>query len=202
MKFGTFAGTTLLTIAAMGIATGSVAAKPALDSRENAWSGVEQGIGYRAVLDHFDQVISTSVDGGKFEVTADGGKVLLKSDDGDTVAAVPLVFEISEKRLELAEQISDNGEKLTLTPRVDAKEIGELRQIGSMDRLVAELDKNMVGVVIGGILGGILGAAAGLMMLSIITGPIGLLVGAIAGGYLMGGQAFLDAVMAVLTGQP
>lgn len=202
MKFGTLTGTTLLAIAAMGIATGTATAKPSTPDRENAWSGTEQGVSYRTVFADLDRMISTTVDGGKFELTADGTKVLLKSDAGVVVTEVPLVFEISEKRVELAEQISDNGEKLTLTPRMAAKEIGELRQVGSMERLVAELDKNMVAVVIGGILGGIIGATVGLMMFSIITGPIGLLVGAIAGGYLMGGQSFVDATMAVLTGQP
>lgn len=202
MRFGTFTATTVLAIAAIGFASGTADAKPIPDTRENTRSGVENEVGYQIVFAGLDRKVTTSVDGGKFEAVADTDKVLLRSDSGNIIAEVPLNFEISGKRLELAEQISDNGEKLILTPRMAAKEIGEMRPIGSMDRLIAELDKNMVGVIVGGILGGILGAAVGMMFFSIITGPVGLLVGAIAGGYIIGGEPFMGAVTAVLTGQP
>lgn len=202
MRLGTYTAITLLAVVAMGAAAGTVAAKPSTENRETARSGLERGVAYRTELADFDHTVTTSVDGGGFELSADSAKVVLTSDGGDVIAEVPLTFEISGKRLELAEQISDDGEKLTLTPRTTAKEIGELRSVGSMDRLVAELDRNMAALVIGGILGGIIGAAVGLMFFSIITGPIGMIVGAIAAGYIMGGQPFADAVTSVLTGQP
>ncbi|MFI6869023.1 hypothetical protein [Nocardia sp. NPDC050406] len=202
MRFGTFAATTVLAIAAVGISAGTVAAEPAAVDRQNASSGVDRGVGYRTVLADLDRTVTTSVDGGRFEMTADGARVLVRSEGGEVIAEVPLTFDISGQRLELVEQIDDHGEKLTLTPRMTAEEIGELRAIGSMDRLIAEIDRNIVGVVVGGILGGIIGAAVGLLMLSVITGPIGLIVGAIAGGMIMGGQPFTDALTAVATGQP
>ncbi|WP_406233641.1 hypothetical protein [Nocardia sp. NBC_01009] len=203
MKFGMFAATTVLAIAAVGIAAGTVNAKPAEEViREVSASGVEQGISYRTVLSDVAGVITTAVDGGAFELVDNGAKVALKSASGAVVAEVPLAFDISGSRMAVAHEISDNGRKLALTPQVSAKNIGEMQSISSMARLVTELNKNVIGLVAGGLIGGLIGAVVGLGFFSIITGPIGLLVGAIAGGYIMGGQSFLDAMGAVVRGEP
>ncbi|MFD0365103.1 hypothetical protein ACFQZZ_27030 [Nocardia sp. GCM10030253] len=202
MKLGMFAATAVLAVAAVGITAGTVNAKPAEVVKEISASGVEQGIGYRTVVSDVAGVITTAVDGGTFEVIDSGAKVALKSASGAVVTEVPLTFDISGSRMSVAHEISDNGRKLALTPQVDAKNIGEMQPISSMARLVTELNKNVVGVVAGGVLGGLIGAVVGLGFFSIITGPIGLLVGAIAGGYVMGGQSFLDAMNAVVRGEP
>jgi outer membrane lipoprotein SlyB len=89
-----------------------------------------------------------------------------------------------------------------LEPKATATEIGEMQPINSMARLTNEINQNVVGLVAGGVIGGLIGAVLGMGFFSIITGPIGMVVGAIAGGYAMGGQPFLDAVNAVVSGQP
>ncbi|WP_227997224.1 hypothetical protein [Nocardia australiensis] len=203
MKFGTFAAaTTLLAVVATGIAAGTVNAEPIAITREISTSGVDQGVGYRATLSDVAGVLTTAVDGGKFEVTDNGTKVSLKSDSGAVVAEVPLTFDVSGSHLSVAQEIRDNGRTLALTPKPTAKDIGEMQSISSMARLIEELNKNVIGVVAGGVLGGLIGAIVGLGFFSIITGPIGLVIGAIAGGYAMGGQSFMDAMTAVVSGQP
>ncbi len=201
MKFGTLATTTLMVAAAVGIAAGTVNANPP-EKQEISASGVDQGVGYRAVLSDSSRVVTTTVEGGRFELADNGAKVLLKSDRGAVVTDVPLTYELSGQRLSVANEISADGRKLTLTPTADAKAIGELQQVDSMARLTSELNKNVVGVVAGGLLGGLIGAVLGLGFFSIITGPIGAAVGAIAGGAIMGGQPFMDAMNAAISGQP
>jgi outer membrane lipoprotein SlyB len=202
MKFGTFAATTVLAVAALGITAGTVSAEPTAVVREVSTSGIEQGVGYRTALPDSTGAITTAVEGGKFELANDGAKVSLKSDSGAVVAEVPLTFDISGSRMSVAQEIRDNGRTLALTPKVSAANIGEMQPVNSMARLTSEINQNVVGVVAGGVIGGLLGALIGLGFFSIITGPIGLLVGAIAGGYVMGGQPFMDAVLAVVQGEP
>ncbi|MEV5836448.1 hypothetical protein [Nocardia sp. NPDC052112] len=204
MKFGTFA-VTLVSIAAVGIAAGTANAKPAEVAKEVSASGVEQGIGYHTVVSDAPdapRVLTTAVDSGKFELADNGTKVELKSDTGAVVSEVPLTYELSGTHVAVDQTISDNGRTLTLTPKLTAKNIGEMQPVNSMARLTDEINKNIVGVVVGGVLGLIIGAIVGVFFFSLITGPIGAVIGAIAGGYIMGGQSFMDALMAVVNGEP
>ncbi|MBF6163778.1 hypothetical protein IU486_03205 [Streptomyces gardneri] len=202
MKFGTIAAITLGAVAALGITAGAANAQPVEPDREIATTGVEEGVDYRTTVSRETGAITTAVEHGTFAVVDDGTKIKLTSDTGAVVAEVPLSFEVSGSKLSVAHEISDSGRRLALTPVAGAKEIGEMQPISSMNRLIAELNKNVVGVVAGALLGGLLGALIGLGFFSIITGPIGLVVGAIAGGAIQGGQPFTDALMAVVNGEP
>ncbi|MGW4767860.1 hypothetical protein ACWEO2_07450 [Nocardia sp. NPDC004278] len=207
MKFGMLA-VTFLSLAAVGVAAGTAHANPAEVAKDVSASGVEQGIGYHTVLsDTKDErkethrVVTTAVDSGKFELTDNGTKVLLKSDTGAVVAEVPLTYQLSGTNVAVDQAITDGGRTLALTPKLTAKNIGEMQPVNSMARLTDEINKNIVGVILGGALGLVIGAIVGVFFFSIITGPIGAVVGAIAGGYIMGGQSFMDAMMAVVNGE-
>ncbi|MQY17818.1 hypothetical protein [Nocardia macrotermitis] len=208
MKFGKFAATALLAVATVGIAAGTADASPSIPhspavAKQTTASGVDHGVAYHATLSDLSHKMTTVVDKGRFVVAANGTEVDLKNTDGTALAKVPLAFHINGGTVHLAQQISADGRQLVLTPKAPtAKEIGEMHSVGSMNRLMAEINKNIVGVVIGGVLGGLIGAVLGFFFLSWLTGPIGLLVGAIGGGYAMGGQPFMDAVTAVLSGKP
>jgi hypothetical protein len=202
MKFGTIAAITLGAVAAVGITAGAANAQPVEPDREITTAGVEQGVAPPTPPSRPPGAISTAVEHGTFAVVDDGTKIELTSDTGAVVAEVPLTFQVSGSKLSVAHEISDGGRRLALTPKADAKEIGEMQPISSMNRLIAELNQNVVGVVGGALLGGLLGALIGLGFFSIITGPIGLVVGAIAGGAIQGGQPFMDALMAVVNGEP
>lgn len=202
MKFGTFAATALLSVAAVGISAATVHAEPAAPAPKLESEGVDQGVAYETSVDRETQTITTEVENGRFELTPDGATAILKAVSGAVVAEVPLTYDISGSEMAVAHEISDDGATLELTPTVTAENIGEMRPVSSMARLTSELEKNVAGVAVGAVLGGLLGALVGLGFLSIITGPIGLLVGGVAGGYVMGGQSFGDAVAAVLRGEP
>jgi uncharacterized protein YcfJ len=202
MKFGTFAATALLSVAAVGMSAATVHAEPAAPAPVLESEGVDQGVAYETSVDQKTQTITTEVENGLFELAPDGTKAILKAVSGAVVAELPLQYEVSGSEVAVAHEISEDGATLALTPTVTAENIGEMRPVSSMTRLTAELEKNVTGVAVGAVLGGLLGALVGLGFLSILTGPIGLVVGGIAGGYIMGGQSFGDAVTAVLRGEP
>ncbi len=186
----------------VGVAAGPASARPLECAAETSAIGTDQGVEYRAELAASGQVLTTALTGGMFELAADGSKVLVRSDRGAIVAEVPLTFELDGRTLTVAGDIAADGRKLTLAPSAVTAEIGEMQPVSSMARLIAELEKSVVGMVAGAVLGGIVGAVLGLGFLSLLTGPIGMVVGAVAGGYVMGGQSFSDAALAVLSGQP
>ncbi|MEV6218284.1 hypothetical protein [Nocardia sp. NPDC051833] len=202
MKLGLFPATALLVGTAVWITSGAAAAEPAAPTPQATTSGVDRSVRYEATLTEFSRVLTTTVTGGTFTTTADNTAVTLTSDAGEVVTHIPLTYEISGAKMRVAQTISDNGRHLVLTPQANATEIGEMQTISPMSQLTNEINRNVVGVVVGGLLGGLIGTVLGFGFLSIITGPVGLVLGAIAGGYAMGGQPFLDAVTAVVSGQP
>lgn len=208
MKFGKFAATAILAVVTVGIAAGTADASPPVSpppaaAKQTTATGIDHGVTYHAVLSDLSRKLTTVVDKGRFELAPNGTEVDLKNTDGTSLARVPLAYRINGGTMHLAQQISADGHQLVLRPKTpDAKDVGELQPVNSMARLMAEVNKNIVGMVIGGVLGGLIGAVVGFFFLSWLTGPIGLLIGAIGGGYAMGGQPFLDAFTAVLTGQP
>lgn len=221
MKFGTVAATALLAVGTVGVSTATVHAEPTTEVAEDIQAeGTEHGVGYRTTVleegDHGDQAesddpkaapqaartIATTVTGGQFALTEDNGAVTLTAEDGETIAEVPLAFDVNGGQAAVAHEISDDGQRLALTPEITADQIGEMRPIDSMSKLVTELEENVVGIVAGGLVGGLVGALLGLGFFSLLTGPIGIVVGAVAGGMIMGGKPFSDSVFAVLNGEP
>lgn len=207
MKFGKITAAVFMATVAVGVtaatANGQPAVaveQPAVVAQGNATTGVVNGIGYHTTVSGIDKAITTTLDNGSFALASDGATVLLKSADGATVDQVRLPTEFAGRPVAVATQISDNSRVLTLTPSMAAadvaelqgKDISELRDISSIDRLIEQVNKNLPGVVIGGVLG------AFVPFLFFITIPVGMVVG----GYIMGGQEFLDAVIAAATGQP
>lgn len=202
MKLGLFPATALLVGTAVWVTAGAATAAPVDMADKKTVSGTEQSVTYEAELTEFSRVLTTTVADGTFAAAADISEVTLTSDAGEVVTRIPLTYRIGDATVRVAHTISDSGRRLVLTPQASAAEIGEMQTISPMSQLTNEINRNVVGVVVGGLLGGLIGTIIGLGFLSIVTGPVGLVLGAIAGGYAMGGQPFLDAVTAVVTGQP
>jgi len=208
MKFGKFAATALLAVATVGIAAGTANASPPTSTapvpahaKVISASGIDKGVAYHATLSDLSRKLTTVVDSGRFELTPGGTEVDLRSGTGATLVKVPLSYKVDGSTVHLGQQISADGRQLVLEPKAgSAKEIGQLQPVNSMSRLMTQINQNVVGMVIGGLLGGIIGAVVGLFFLSWLTGPIGLLLGALAGGAIMGGQPYIDAFTAVLSG--
>ncbi|MFE9787678.1 hypothetical protein ACFYO7_20080 [Nocardia salmonicida] len=202
MKLGYLPAATLLVGATVWVSAGTAAAQPVAPAPQATTSGVDQSVRYEATLTEFSRVLTTTVAGGTFTTTDDNTAVTLVADSGAVVTRIPLIYQISGKEMRVAQTISDDGHHLVLAPQARATEVGEMQAISPMSQLTNEINRNVVGVVAGGILGGLIGTVLGFGFLSIITGPVGFVLGAIAGGYAMGGQPFLDAVTAAVSGRP
>ncbi|WP_280471049.1 hypothetical protein [Nocardia cyriacigeorgica] len=204
MKFGKITAAVFMAVTAVGITAATangqpaVANDPAVVTSGDATSGVVSGINYNTTVSPADKTITWSVDSGKFELTSDGSAVVLKSDSGATVDQVALRSEVAGLPITVDEEISADGRSVTLaatmTPEDSAKlkDVAELKDISSYDRLMEQVNKNLPGIAIGALIG------CFVPFLWIITIP----AGAVIGGYVMGGQPFLDALIAFATGQP
>ncbi|WP_067451184.1 hypothetical protein [Nocardia alba] len=205
MKFGKFTTAVFMAVAAVGITAATAHGAPALGTEQPAvvasggvTSGTTHGIDYRTTVAPADKAITWAVEGGKFELAADGASVLLKTTDGAIVDQTPLRSEVAGLPIVVNQQISEDGRTVKLTstmaPEDSAKlsNVAELKDISSVDRLIEQVNKNLPGVVIGGLIGSFI------PFLWIVTIPAGMVIG----GYLMGGQEFLDAVTAFASGQP
>jgi outer membrane lipoprotein SlyB len=206
MKFGPFAAAAFLAVTAVGIATGTVHANPVTTNsspvKEISTSGTDHGIGYHATLSDLSRVLTTVVDKGRFRVTDNAEAVALTADDGTQITRIPLTYKLSGTQVQVGQTISDDGHKLVLTPTVTTQQIGQMEPVSSMSRLATEVNQNVVGLVAGGLIGGLIGTVIGMGFFSILTGPVGLLIGALAGGAIMGGQPFMDALTSVVSGRP
>ncbi|WP_178128302.1 hypothetical protein [Nocardia cyriacigeorgica] len=204
MKFGKITAAVFMAVTAVGITAATANGQPAVANESavvtsgDATSGVVQGINYNTTVSPSDKTITWAVDKGRFEVAADGSAVLLKSEDGATVDQVPLRSEVAGLPIAVEEEISADGRTVTLaatmTPEDSAelKDVSNLKDISSYDRLMEQVNKNLPGIAIGALIG------CFVPFLWIITIP----AGAVIGGYVMGGQPFLDALIAFATGQP
>ncbi|ONM47592.1 hypothetical protein [Nocardia donostiensis] len=202
MKFGKFSAVACMAIAAIGITAGTANAQPAAANEDITTSGVQQGIAYETTLSGDAKTVTTTVDAGAFEITDNGATVSLIAANGAEISELPLTFQVAGRSIPIAHEIGDNGRSLTLTPEVSAGDIAELKDISSFDRFMDQANKNILGMIAGGVLGGFIGSLLGLGIFSIITGPLGMVAGALVGGSIQGGPAFTDALMALINGQP
>ncbi len=205
MKFGKITTAAIMAITAMGISAATANGQPAVATEQpavvasgGATSGTNNGINYTTSVSPADKTITWAVDSGRFEVAADGSAVLLKTADGVTVDQAPLRSEVAGLPIAVNQQISADGKTVVLAASMTQEDTAKLRSIAgakdisSYDRLMEQVNKNLPGIVIGGVIG------AFIPFLWLITIPAGMLIG----GYVMGGQEFLDSVIAFATGQP
>ncbi|MGW4123293.1 hypothetical protein [Nocardia sp. NPDC004711] len=205
MTFEKITAAVFMAISAVGISAATAHAEPALTEQptavtaEDTTSGVDHGINYQITVSPVDRAVVATVENGKFEV-AQNGAVVLESGDGAAVTEVPQWLAVDGRSIAMAQQIGADGRTLTLTPTPTAEDIAQLKDITSYDRLKEQVNKNLPGIAVGAIVGGILGA-----MIPLIWGlsiPVGALIGATVGGYVMGGPDFIEAVQGWVTNQP
>jgi len=204
MKFGKFSTVAFMAIAAVGITAGTANAQPEATAPAEGvtTAGVEQGIGYQSTLSGDAESVTTTVDNGAFEVADNGNTVSLIAANGAEVSQVPLAFEVAGQSIPMGHAIADDGRSLTLTPEVSPGDVAELKDISSFDRFIEQANQNLLGMIAGGAIGGFIGGLVGLGIFSLVTGPVGMVTGALVGGAAQGGQPFIDALTAVATGQP
>ncbi|MCM6775040.1 hypothetical protein NDR87_24385 [Nocardia sp. CDC159] len=188
-------------------AAGVAAAEPAPAERPAVEvNGIDHGVGYRVAVSADNRAAVGTIATGRFLATWDAQSIAVTDDSGQTIANLPLRYDIAGKRVELAPVIDEAGRRLTLTPAGETA--APLRDIDAQRRLFDLVQANLpavaTGAAIGAAVGFVLGFPAGLFILDFITVPIttvlGGLIGAAAGLYASGGQPALDSALESVNG--
>ncbi|WP_405487887.1 hypothetical protein [Nocardia sp. NBC_00511] len=213
MKMRKFAGAAALTMAVLGVATGTVHAEPVQSD-----SGV---INYSATVNDTSTIVRT--DAGSLVV--ENGVFEIKAANGNIVANTPLNFRVDEFEFPIVANIADHS--ATLTPQFDVQHATYKpvalpfedqapwksdydREQAAWGRLRDTIGMGAtVGTLVGGLGGAALGCAIGFGVAGVATAPLAALFGAgpIAGciggaaafGFLgtIAGQLFVTAPVAL-----
>lgn len=200
MRFGTTALTVALTAAAMtAVATTAPAATADTDS------------GWRATVT--ENAVITTLDTGRFVLSADNRSVTVHSGD-QQLAHLPLAFRMDGVEYPVHQEISADGQRLTLTPdravRAAAPVASPLENQLALGALASKLTTNtLVGTIGGTVIGLLVGAVIGFGSCLVVgpaclaTAPAALAAFAGAGGLvgtlLGGGSALADGLWTYLS---
>ncbi len=200
MKLRKFAVTSMLAIAALGVATGTAHANPAPAAQGDInWKSNVEGAS-----------VVTTIDAGAFKVSGDGKNVELQDNTGKPVVVLPLAFQLNTLQFPMEQKVSEDGKSLTLTPIFDLGKAKSIAADAKGDRVVsgiaikdiaspaedlkaqeifnsrlavATAAGTMAGTIIGAIVGGIVIPAVG-------TVP-GAGIGAVVGTIIAGGPTLI-----------
>jgi hypothetical protein len=179
MRIKHIAATALLSIGALGIATGTAQADT--QTAEVAVRGTEQGVGYVAAPNEAGTSIVTTLDAGSFRLTADGAAVTLADPAGRTLTTLPLGVTTAGATAPLAAAISADGRTLTVTPDAATPAGQHIAQLVADPGAEARKMHNAgIGALIGGGIGAVLGFFLGGVG-ALVTIPIGAGIGALIG---------------------
>ncbi|MEU4311897.1 hypothetical protein [Nocardia sp. NPDC024068] len=180
MRIEHIAATALISIGALGVATGTAAAD-AQTAADIAVRGTEQGVGYVVAPAETGTAIATTLDAGSFRLTADGAAVTLADASGRTLTTLPLGLAAAGRTAPLAADISADGRTLTLTPGASTPASHHVAELVADPGTEARKMHNAgIGALIGGGIGAVLGFFLGGVG-ALITIPIGAGVGALIG---------------------
>ncbi|GAB4583268.1 hypothetical protein [Nocardia sp. IFM 10818] len=177
MRIRKFVATSLMTIAATGIAAITVHAEPVA---QPGWSGSEHGINYSTVVSEDGKAVVTRLENGRFDQEFDGKVVTVSAADGSLVERWPMVYQAGGYAMRLNSEVSPDGSTLTVYPtdQVLTPEGQQLQDVG----LIGAIAGGIVGIPIGVALG----CAVGLVFLLIGCIP-GIFIGGVIGGIVGGG---------------
>ncbi|HLS78477.1 MAG TPA: hypothetical protein VK083_16975 [Nocardia sp.] len=200
MNYKKTAATALMAIAAMGVATGTSYADPAVPpaaSEEATLSanGTEKGVDYSAVIADAGRSIVTTVTGGAWSLDADGEAVTLTNAAGEEVTRIPLTAQQATDgaAVQIAATVDESGTKLTLTPQA---EVIAVQDISAQQWFFDELQRASLGAAVGAVIGGLIG------LFGFVVGVIpGAAIGAVIGLLVAGGPALVDSGSAYFSGR-
>ncbi|MEU4343957.1 hypothetical protein AB0H00_22255 [Nocardia sp. NPDC023852] len=192
MRIKKFVVTSLLAIAATGIAAGTAHAGPGTIASTST-SGTDRGVTYTSGLSEDRTGVTTTLESGRFALTPDATAVTVTAPDGVVVASLPMSFQASGQQVRLSPDINTEGTALTLRPADKSTAVGD---IAEYNQNVAQLkDIGAVGVVGGVVVGAAIGAVIGTLVgaLFLVVGAIpGLFIGLVAGAVI---GAFVGGVV-------
>lgn len=200
MKLRKLAAVAAMTAAAMGVAAGTAYAAPAP-------APAQDEINFESKVE--DQSVVTTLDAGAFKVVDEGDTVEIKDNEGNTVISMPLAVQLNGFEIPLAEEVSEDGREITLTPQLD-----KTTPVAPADRVegialqdVASPEENLlaqqtfgaqlaIATASGGLVGTIIGCIAGGLLLT----PVGIVPGFLGG--CAGGAGVGAIIGTIVAGGP
>ncbi|MFE3001967.1 hypothetical protein ACFXG4_44210 [Nocardia sp. NPDC059246] len=176
MRIARIAATTLLSVAALCVATVTAHGEPAVAAP--GISGADRGVDYSIALAQDRSAVTTTLTAGHFELT--DGTVNIVAPTGETIAALPLVYRTADRTLDVLPEVNAAGTELTVRPSDPADiaapnaDVAALQNVASAGSIVAgALIGCVVGAVIGVwffVVGAIVGCGVGGLLGAIIAG--------------------------------
>ncbi|MFI9506082.1 hypothetical protein [Nocardia sp. NPDC052566] len=186
MKFSKLVATSLLAIAATGLAAATAHGESAVLTPPSATapgtvSGSSGGVGYATGVSDDGQGVTTRLTNGRFDVAPDGSAVTISAADGTMLERLPTVYAAAGRAVHLKTEVSADGSTLTMRPgdQLTVTEGQPAQEIGVIGA--------GAGIIVGVAAGGIVGCALGLIFFIIGCIPgifVMAAVGAVIGGVL------------------
>lgn len=163
----------LATIALTGSFVGTAHAAPPGVSNSG---GDNRGVGYS--IDTAPGAVSTVLDGGSFQLGADGTSVTIVDDAGAALTSIPLAYSIDGGLHPVAASIGDGGRSLTITPQLPSL-VHPVYSPAAYQNLVTQIE---IGWRDGGSVTAGIGAGVGAVVGCILFLFVGCIPGAAIGG--------------------
>ncbi|WP_330180958.1 hypothetical protein OHB26_31895 [Nocardia sp. NBC_01503] len=170
MRIAKFAATTLLSIAALCVATVTAHGEPAI--AQPGVSGVDRGVEYTTSLAPDHSAVTTTLAGGRFEMA--GGTVTVLGPSGETLASLPLAYQLADRSVDVIPEIDAAGTTLTMRPASTAD-----IATPAADPVALQNVANAGSIVAGALIGCVVGAVIGIWFFL-----VGAIVGCGVGGLL------------------
>ncbi|RDI60480.1 hypothetical protein [Nocardia pseudobrasiliensis] len=180
MGIAKWAAAVVLSAAALGIT--AVTAHGEVGVTTPAVNGSDQGVAYTTTLARDRSAVTTTLASGRFVVSPDGTAATVLSPTGESVGAVPLMYNVAGHQVRMVSQVDQAGTTLTVRPTnpadISAPTPGTvaLQNIADAGTIIAGV---AIGCAVGVIIGiGFFGVGA----------VVGCLVGGLIGGIIAANQ--------------
>ncbi|MFJ9368734.1 hypothetical protein ACIRRA_30500 [Nocardia sp. NPDC101769] len=178
MKIARIAATTLLSVAALCVATVTAHGEPAVAAP--GISGADRGVDYSIALAQDRGSVTTTLTAGHFEFT--GGTVNIVAPTGETIASLPLVYQTADRTFDVIPEVNAAGSELTVRPS-DAGDIAAPNADVAALQNVADAGS----IVAGAFIGCVVGAGIGVWFF-LVGAIVGCGVGGLLGAIITGDQ--------------
>ncbi|APA99076.1 hypothetical protein GL305_22660 [Nocardia seriolae] len=178
MRIARIAATTLLSVAALCIATVSAHGEPTIAAP--GISGADRGVDYSIALAPDRSAVTTTLAAGHFELA--GGAVNVIAPSGELIGALPLVYQAADRVVTVVPEVNAAGTELTVRPADRAEIVTPTAQVVALQSVA-----NAGSIVAGALIGCVVGAVIGFFFF-IVGAIVGCGVGGLLGAIIAGDQ--------------
>lgn len=176
MSIAKFAATTLLSIAALCVATATAHGEVGIAG--SGISGVDRGVEYTTTLAPDRSAVTTTLASGRFELGGEGVTVI--APDGAAIASIPTTYQVAGRTVDVVPQLDSTGTQLTVQPANAADVVAPGIETVALQN-VADAGSIVAGALIGCVVGAVIG-----VFFFIVGAVVGCGVGGLLGAIIAG----------------